>query len=185
MTCSIASAVPIGSSSRSVATGTSWATTGTIGSATRPSASSSRRTLARPRRRASGPRGRGSRSPTRSSPKRVAAASAFVLFLGVHALESYILTPIIQRQALDIQAAGLRDQGRLDLQVTPAVHHADNLPPGVAAFQPGQRLLDPLTVLADGQRHDVAGVGPRLHLRLRPQLVERPLRPPDGGGNGA
>src|SRR6266702_115880 len=29
----------------------------------------------------------------------VAAASAFVLFLGVHAMESYILTPIIQRHA--------------------------------------------------------------------------------------
>src|SRR6202158_1710240 len=33
----------------------------------------------------------------------VAAASAFVLFLGVHALESYILTPLLQRQALEIQ----------------------------------------------------------------------------------
>ena len=37
----------------------------------------------------------------------VAAASAFVLFLGVHALESYILTPIIQRQALHIPPATL------------------------------------------------------------------------------
>jgi predicted PurR-regulated permease PerM len=37
----------------------------------------------------------------------VAAASAFVLFLGVHALESYILTPIIQRHALDIPSATL------------------------------------------------------------------------------
>jgi predicted PurR-regulated permease PerM len=37
----------------------------------------------------------------------VAALSAFVLFLGVHALESYILTPIIQRQALDIPPATL------------------------------------------------------------------------------
>jgi predicted PurR-regulated permease PerM len=37
----------------------------------------------------------------------VAAASAFVLFLGVHALESYILTPMIQRQALDIPPATL------------------------------------------------------------------------------
>jgi predicted PurR-regulated permease PerM len=37
----------------------------------------------------------------------VAAASAFVLFLGVHALESYVLTPIIQRQALDIPPATL------------------------------------------------------------------------------
>jgi predicted PurR-regulated permease PerM len=37
----------------------------------------------------------------------VAAASAFVLFLGVHALESYILTPILQRQALDIPPATL------------------------------------------------------------------------------
>ena len=37
----------------------------------------------------------------------VAAASAFVLFLGIHALESYILTPIIQRQALDIPPATL------------------------------------------------------------------------------
>jgi predicted PurR-regulated permease PerM len=37
----------------------------------------------------------------------VAAASAFVLFLGVHALESYILTPIIQRQALEIPPATL------------------------------------------------------------------------------
>jgi predicted PurR-regulated permease PerM len=37
----------------------------------------------------------------------VAATSAFVLFLGVHALESYILTPIIQRQALEIPPATL------------------------------------------------------------------------------
>jgi len=37
----------------------------------------------------------------------VATASAFVLFLGVHALESYILTPMIQRQALDIPPATL------------------------------------------------------------------------------
>jgi predicted PurR-regulated permease PerM len=37
----------------------------------------------------------------------VAAASAFVLFLGIHALESYILTPMIQRQALDIPPATL------------------------------------------------------------------------------
>jgi predicted PurR-regulated permease PerM len=37
----------------------------------------------------------------------VAAISAFVLFLGVHALESYVLTPIIQRQALDIPPATL------------------------------------------------------------------------------
>jgi predicted PurR-regulated permease PerM len=37
----------------------------------------------------------------------VAAASAFVLFLGIHALESYILTPMLQRQALDIPPATL------------------------------------------------------------------------------
>jgi predicted PurR-regulated permease PerM len=37
----------------------------------------------------------------------VAAASALVLFLGVHALESYLLTPILQRQALDIPPATL------------------------------------------------------------------------------
>jgi predicted PurR-regulated permease PerM len=37
----------------------------------------------------------------------VAAASAFVLFLGVHALESYILTPLIQRQAINIPPATL------------------------------------------------------------------------------
>jgi len=37
----------------------------------------------------------------------VAAASAFVLFLGVHALESYILTPLLQRQALEIPPATL------------------------------------------------------------------------------
>jgi predicted PurR-regulated permease PerM len=37
----------------------------------------------------------------------VAALSAAVLFLGVHALESYVLTPIIQRQALDIPPATL------------------------------------------------------------------------------
>jgi predicted PurR-regulated permease PerM len=37
----------------------------------------------------------------------VAAASAFVLFLGVHVLESYILTPMLQRQALDIPPATL------------------------------------------------------------------------------
>jgi predicted PurR-regulated permease PerM len=37
----------------------------------------------------------------------VAALSAFVLFLGVHALESYILTPMLQRQALEIPPATL------------------------------------------------------------------------------
>jgi predicted PurR-regulated permease PerM len=37
----------------------------------------------------------------------VAALSAFILFLGVHALESYVLTPIIQRHALDIPPATL------------------------------------------------------------------------------
>lgn len=37
----------------------------------------------------------------------VAAASAFALFIGVHIMESYILTPIIQRQALDIPPATL------------------------------------------------------------------------------
>jgi predicted PurR-regulated permease PerM len=37
----------------------------------------------------------------------IAALSAFILFLGVHAMESYILTPIIQRQALDIPPATL------------------------------------------------------------------------------
>jgi predicted PurR-regulated permease PerM len=37
----------------------------------------------------------------------VAALSAFALFVGVHALESYVLTPIIQRQALDIPPATL------------------------------------------------------------------------------
>ena len=37
----------------------------------------------------------------------LAALSAFILFLGVHALESYVLTPIIQRHALDIPPATL------------------------------------------------------------------------------
>ena len=37
----------------------------------------------------------------------VAALSAFVLFLGVHVMESYVLTPILQRQALDIPPATL------------------------------------------------------------------------------
>jgi predicted PurR-regulated permease PerM len=37
----------------------------------------------------------------------VAAASAFLLFLGIHALESYILTPMLQRQALEIPPATL------------------------------------------------------------------------------
>jgi predicted PurR-regulated permease PerM len=37
----------------------------------------------------------------------VATASACGLFLGVHALESYILTPMLQRQALDIPPATL------------------------------------------------------------------------------
>lgn len=37
----------------------------------------------------------------------VAGLSAFILFLGVHALESYLLTPIIQRHALDIPPATL------------------------------------------------------------------------------
>ena len=36
-----------------------------------------------------------------------AALSAFVLFLGIHALESYILTPMLQRQALEIPPATL------------------------------------------------------------------------------
>jgi len=36
-----------------------------------------------------------------------AVVSAFVLFLAVHALESYILTPLIQRQAIDIPPATL------------------------------------------------------------------------------
>jgi predicted PurR-regulated permease PerM len=37
----------------------------------------------------------------------VATFSAFALFLGVHAMESFLLTPIIQRQALDIPPATL------------------------------------------------------------------------------
>jgi predicted PurR-regulated permease PerM len=37
----------------------------------------------------------------------IAALSAFMLFLGVHAMESYVLTPILQRQALDIPPATL------------------------------------------------------------------------------
>ncbi|MCP3408967.1 AI-2E family transporter [Bradyrhizobium sp. CCGB01] len=37
----------------------------------------------------------------------VAALSAFLLFMGVHAMESYVLTPILQRQALDIPPATL------------------------------------------------------------------------------
>jgi predicted PurR-regulated permease PerM len=37
----------------------------------------------------------------------VAALSAFILFLVIHAMESYVLTPIIQRQALDIPPATL------------------------------------------------------------------------------
>jgi predicted PurR-regulated permease PerM len=37
----------------------------------------------------------------------LATGSAFGLFLGVHALESYILTPTLQRQALDIPPATL------------------------------------------------------------------------------
>jgi predicted PurR-regulated permease PerM len=37
----------------------------------------------------------------------VAGVSAFVLFMAVHALESYVLTPIIQRHALDIPPATL------------------------------------------------------------------------------
>ena len=35
------------------------------------------------------------------------ACMAFALFLAVHALESYILTPLIQRQAIDIPPATL------------------------------------------------------------------------------
>ncbi|SDI84153.1 Predicted PurR-regulated permease PerM [Bradyrhizobium sp. Rc2d] len=37
----------------------------------------------------------------------IAALSALLLFLGVHAMESYVLTPILQRQALDIPPATL------------------------------------------------------------------------------
>ena len=46
----------------------------------------------------------------------MAAASAFGLFLGVHALESYILTPILQRKALDIPPATL-----FALQILPGI----------------------------------------------------------------
>lgn len=37
----------------------------------------------------------------------VAAASAAALFFGVHALESYVLTPVLQRHAIDIPPATL------------------------------------------------------------------------------
>jgi len=37
----------------------------------------------------------------------IPALSAFILFMGVHAMESYVLTPILQRQALDIPPATL------------------------------------------------------------------------------
>jgi predicted PurR-regulated permease PerM len=37
----------------------------------------------------------------------IAALSAFLLFLGVHAMESYLLTPLLQRQALNIPPATL------------------------------------------------------------------------------
>jgi predicted PurR-regulated permease PerM len=37
----------------------------------------------------------------------IPALSALVLFLGVHAMESYVLTPLLQRQALDIPPATL------------------------------------------------------------------------------
>src|SRR3981189_2343550 len=37
----------------------------------------------------------------------LAALSAFILFLGVHAMESYVLPPIPQRRALDIPPATL------------------------------------------------------------------------------
>ncbi|MCK1664321.1 AI-2E family transporter [Bradyrhizobium sp. 153] len=37
----------------------------------------------------------------------LAALSALLLFLGVHAMESYVLTPLLQRQALDIPPATL------------------------------------------------------------------------------
>jgi len=36
-----------------------------------------------------------------------AGLSAFILFIGIHALESYVLTPLLQRQALDIPPATL------------------------------------------------------------------------------
>ncbi|MGA7806628.1 AI-2E family transporter [Bradyrhizobium sp.] len=37
----------------------------------------------------------------------IATLSAFLLFLGVHAMESFVLTPLLQRQALDIPPATL------------------------------------------------------------------------------
>jgi predicted PurR-regulated permease PerM len=37
----------------------------------------------------------------------IATLSALLLFLGVHAMESYVLTPLLQRQALDIPPATL------------------------------------------------------------------------------
>ena len=37
----------------------------------------------------------------------IAALKALILFLGIRGLESYVLTPILQRQALDIPPATL------------------------------------------------------------------------------
>jgi len=37
----------------------------------------------------------------------IAGLSAFILFLGVHALESYVVTPLLQRQAINIPPATL------------------------------------------------------------------------------
>ena len=48
------------------------------------------------------------RGARRASPRDGSRPAArFVLFLGVHALESYVLTPMLQRQALDIPPATL------------------------------------------------------------------------------
>ena len=69
--------------------------------ASRPACSPSSRPSARMHRRAD----RGAGEPRLGMGR--GAVSAFVLFLGVHALESYMLTPIIQRQALDIPPATL------------------------------------------------------------------------------
>ena len=63
----------------------------------------------------------------------VAGASAFVLFMGVHALESYVLTPIIQRHALDIPPA------TLFAVPDPAGRRVRHLGPGAGAAADGDR----------------------------------------------
>ena len=81
----------------------------------------------------------------------VTAVSAFVLFLGVHAMESYVLTPIIQRQALDIPPATL-----FAFQILLG-RRVRNLGTGTGAALDGDRESDDRLLQDRGHRAEAGG----------------------------